>query len=115
MYGYVRENPITWTDPSGLLDLNLLDPNSSLGKNMSHVDDPDNGDIFTIGGHSTSENIFDNRIGANGMALSPQQLADLINGDPALKAKLNRAKEVVIYGCNAGARGVLSFADGFAD
>lgn len=97
-YAYTGNNPVNFIDPSGLLSLNLY-PRS---QNIYAAENGDNPvGVYSVGGHGTPSNIEDQ----NGIPLSPNQLAEIIQNDPAYKT----GTVIQLHSCETG-KGKNSFA-----
>jgi RHS repeat-associated protein len=118
VYGYVGNTPVDVTDLSGLApDIDYhspLDPADRAARNI-----PDDATRITIFGHATNTIIDDQRTYRPTPWVPPNTRIAPLTADDLVKAikslpELNTAKDIVIYGCNAG-RGRNSLAQKLAD
>jgi RHS repeat-associated protein len=91
LYSYVRNDPIRWIDPFGLVDLNLVPQNDPLHA----VEDTFNpNSVFSVAAHGDDWGVDD----AAGNPLTADQLASMIRNDP----RYHRHEPVYIDGCSVG-------------
>jgi uncharacterized protein RhaS with RHS repeats len=95
-YAYVRSNPVSLTDPFGLVDRNYIPP-------WDHIDAYGGIELIesrpgelTVGVHFNGTNF----IGPNGQNWSPEDLANQIKSD----SDLSKYQAVTLYSCRAGAK-----------
>jgi RHS repeat-associated protein len=115
-YSYASGNPLVRTDPTGLTDLNLFDPQQKLKNNQGQVVWPHlaaslytNKERFVVAGHgsgSPATAILDDRLGvSNRKPLNAQQLM------VEMQAKgWKKGMKVELLACEAGAPNALASA-----
>jgi hypothetical protein len=105
-YAYVKQMPILFTDPLGLVDVNLFPPTSPLYDYANLTPSPP--DTITVAGHSNPFDISD----ATGKRLTASELAKLITSNPAWRPGM----KVQLLACNTGRElpGKLNFAQQLA-
>lgn len=107
LYAYVMNSPVFSVDPLGLDNMNLFAPGSmeaqvcdSRGKSQKE---------FSVGGHGSRRSVLDQRGSADGVSMTPTELADEIRNHP----EYDPSKPVRLNSCSAG-RGKNSFAEQLA-
>jgi len=99
-YSYVANNPLTRTDPSGLVEVNLFkaEPLHSLAANCKSQPG-----VFVIAGHGFPGFMLDEYLPA---LLDPGAVARRIKGSPGWKSQVlpgcDKPCKVIIIGCNVG-------------
>ena len=112
MYGYVGNNPVHYIDPSGLLDLNLHDPNSRAFDYWNNIDYPDLDLELSIGGHGNSDKMADDRLGVKRrQILDAQALFDIIQYNKQLLIKLRKSRIIKFYSCEVGKKFIDDFSE----
>jgi RHS repeat-associated protein len=90
-FAYVRGNPLGSIDPFGLVDLNRFPAAENIHGYANGVSSPPG--TYTVGAHGSPSSL----INAAGQLMTPEQLADQINADPAANGKT-----VQLMSCNTG-------------
>lgn len=111
-YTYVKGNPLSNVDPSGLADLNLFNPQGLYHDQVTYP----GGNAwsapwaYTVAGHGNPGNMEDRRNGIK--PIFPNDLAEMIRNDPNWNGK-----SIILGACNTGLsrNGKPPFAQQLAD
>lgn len=98
LYGYVLQDPVNRIDPSGLSNINLFPSGERISNSDASTQNMDGS--FSVGGHGNASFMT----GRNGEMLSPQDIANLIKGDPSY-----RGESIQLNSCSTG-QGKRNFA-----
>jgi RHS repeat-associated protein len=106
LYQYAP-NPMVWTDPKGLLDLNLHPRNASNAKARRYVNRiPSVPEFYSVSTHGNSTYI----VNRSNKELNPAALANIIRRQPNYKP----GTPIALFACNTGT-GTNPFAQQLAD
>lgn len=92
-YRYVRNNPVNFTDPWGLVDLNLFPEKEPIYQNSENTPSP--GETFTVGAHGNAGGPVDP---TTRKPISAEDMADQIRQNP----KYQPGETVRLDSCNVG-------------
>jgi uncharacterized protein RhaS with RHS repeats len=114
LYAYADDNPIIYSDPFGLANLNLVNP--ALDQDLWRLANGWNpSGVYSVAGHGVEDqygtpmNMIEGAEGRHYQTYSPQQLADYIKKDPNWKHQ-----KIDLRSCAAG-KGANSFAQQLAN